>query len=206
MFARVTGVVAVVAALATAAPIGASAASSLTDAQLDATVSTAVAKGRTAVKALVQRSRSDYRLANAVLRQATVSTTTTSDPVAPSTAARAFLRSGPVRCHGTESAKTTIGIAGVDLGWRKAKVNEWCWDDTRLTSADVDSDKWSGFGYCWKDENNFKEWLIYPTRQKYVSKGTLAGIAPWGCAGAQQTISPNVHYEIHGGWNTYAHD
>lgn len=178
-------------------PSGAAQASTaFTDKQLDTRVSDAVANGSDAVKVLVEESGTDYRLANAILRQAEVTTETETGEES------SFLDS----CHGPVSSRTTIGLAGVNIGWRKAKVNQWCWNSSSLTSADVDSDTWSGFGFCWKDEHNSKSWLIYPKRQKYVSKGTLAGIGPWGCTGAQQTISPNVHYERGGGYNNYGSD
>jgi hypothetical protein len=85
-------------------------------------------------------------------------------------------------------------------------VNSWCWNESRVTSWSVTHDEWSGFGYCWKSESTTNTWLAYPTRLKYRNKGTLAGIAPWGCSGGQQTIAPSVHYERHGGWNVYGND
>jgi hypothetical protein len=176
-----------------------------------ARVDRAASAGRPAVVALMQQAQTNRALASAMLAAATATTTTSSGDglveVGSATSAPGVVQSLVASgCHASVSAKTTIGLAGVDLGWRKAVVDSFCWDSSRLTSASVHTEKWAGFAWCWKDENNFKSWLIYPTRQKYVSRGTLAVTAPWGCSGGQQTISPNVHYERGGNWNPYASD
>lgn len=165
--------------------------------------------GRPAVVALVQQAQTNRALASAMLAAATVTTTTTSSDglvdVGSTTSAPGLVQSLVASgCRGPVSAKTTIGFGGVAIAWRKAVVDSFCWDSSRLTSASVHTEKWAGFAWCWKDQNNFKAWLIYPTRQKYVSQGTLSVTAPWGCSGGQQTISPNVHYERGGNWNPYA--
>jgi hypothetical protein len=181
-----------VAATADAAP---AAASATADSQVQ--VRQAIDSGPAAVRELVDASAHDRALAAAILEKATMSTTTTDAGASPSDSAAES-------CHGPVTSKTTVRIAGIDLGWRKAVVNQWCWNSSKITSWSLDHDEWSGFGYCWKEEAQTNTWLVHPTRMNYRNKGTLAGVAPWGCSGGQQTISPSVHYERGGGWNVYA--
>jgi hypothetical protein len=180
------------ASTANAAPAAASAAG--------AQVRQAMDSGPTAIRKLVDASAHDYALATAILERATVSTTTTTASRASAPASADAAES----CHGPVTSKTTVRIAGIDLGWRKAIVNQWCWNSSKITSWSLDHDEWSGFGYCWKEEAQTNTWLVHPTRLNYRNKGTLSGVAPWGCSGGQQTISPSVHYERGGGWNVYA--
>jgi hypothetical protein len=179
-----------VASTADAAPATASATA-------DAQVRQAIDSGPTAVRKLVDASAHDRALASAILEKATMSTTTTDAGASPSDSAAES-------CHGPVTSKTTVRIAGIDLGWRKAIVNQWCWNSEKITSWSLEHDEWSGFGYCWKEEDQTNTWLVRPTRLNYRNKGTLTGVAPWGCSGGQQTISPSVHYERGGGWNVYA--
>jgi hypothetical protein len=182
----------------------ADAAAAAASATADAQVRQAIDSGPTAVRKLVHASADDYALATAILKKATMSTTTTGAVASRSPAS--VSASAAESCHGPVTSKTTVRIAGIDLGWRKAIVNQWCWNSSRITSSSVDHDEWSGFGYCWKEESQTNTWLVHPTRLNYRNKGTLTGVAPWGCSGGQQTISPSVHYERGGGYNVYAND
>jgi hypothetical protein len=170
----------------------------------DAQVQRAIDSGPSAVRQVVDASAQDRALASAILEKATVSTTITDAGASRSPASASD--SAAESCHGPVTSTTTVRIAGIDLGWRKAIVNQWCWNSSKITSSSVAHDEWSGFGYCWKEESQTNTWLVHPTRLNYRNKGTLTGVAPWGCSGGQQTISPSVHYERGGGYNVYADD
>jgi hypothetical protein len=182
---------------------GASGAAPSASAEADAQVERAIAAGPAAVGRLVAKSANDYTLAAAILERATVSSVVTP---ATSASRAALAATAADSCAGPVTSQTTIGLLGVNVAWRKAIVNSWCWNSSEITSHSVEHDEWTAIGYCWKDESPTSTWLIRPTRMKYSNKGTLAGIAPWGCSGGQQTISPSVHYERGGGWNVYAND
>lgn len=181
-----------------------------------ARVDDAIDSGASALRRLVARAEGDPSLATALVEETAVTVTTSGGGTeAPGAAAptgvagilgfrRLFAATSG--CRGPIYQRTAIGYPGVTIAWRKATVNPFCWDGTRLTLASATPEQWTGVAWCWKEQNAFKSWLIYPTRQKYVNKGTMASVTPWGCSAGQQTISPKVHYERGGGWNAYVSD
>lgn len=170
-------------------------------------VQRAIDSGPRAVKRLVDISAGDYALASAILKKARASTTTTYGTVASHSRVSASIARRPTCKERPVESKTTIAIAGVALGWRKAIIS-WCWNGSTITSWEPGTvtDAWAGGPYCWRNESLTDRWIKRPTRRKVRNRGSLTVIGPLGCFGLQQTIAPSVHYYSNGDFRRYAND